>query len=466
MAIAITLLVLLIASAIFNFTNPWQATEVASNWGSIDVILYITAAICGVVFVLVTLFMIWSIYKYRNRDGHNSAHYEPDNKKLETWLTILTSIGIIGMLAPGLLVYGDFVNVPEEATEIEVFAKQWSWSYRLPGEDGQLGKSSIRKISATNPFGLDENDPAGQDDILISSSELHVPINKPVKMVLRSQDVLHNYYVPQIRAKMDIVPGQISYFWFEPTEIGRYEVLCAELCGVGHYNMRGILAIDSQTDYDSWLKQQSTFAKTLAEKSNQGLVGQGEQLAQNLGCLACHSIDGSQSLGPGWQGLYGSEETLEDGTVLTVDDAYLIESIVEPAKKIVKGYANVMVPYQLNDSQISALIAYTRSLSESPSSKGSIIEQGRNIAEAQGCFACHSSDGSKSLGPTWKGLYGKTELLSDGSSINVDDDYLRESITNPNESIVKGYNAIMPSYELSTADLDAIVEYTKSLNPE
>ncbi len=479
MALAIILVVLLIGSTIFQFVNPWSATPVASNWGSIDTTIVITSVITGIFFVGITLFVVYALIKFRHKgpsftdqsdgNGKHQASYEPDSKKLEWWLTAITSIGIIALLAPGLVVYNDFVHVPEEATEVEVVGKQWMWSFRLPGEDGKLGHAKVKLIGMDNPFGIDPDDPNGQDDILINSNVLHLPIEQPVKMVLRSLDVLHNFYVPQIRSKMDMVPGQVSYFWFTPTKEGRYEILCAEYCGVAHYNMKGHMVIDSAENYQLWLAEQPTFASSLVSGSNDGGVEQGRQLAESSGCFACHSVDGSKSLGPTWKGLFGKTEVLTDGTSIVVDEAYFKESITDPNAKVVKDYAPVMVAYPFSDAQLDALIAYTRSLdepvetetSEAASTEGA-ADKGKNIAQSLGCIACHSMDGSKSLGPTWKGIDGRNSILADGSSVVVDDAYIRESITNPSEKLVKGYPPVMQPYSLDEDQLDALVEYIKS----
>jgi len=220
----------------------------------------ITFWITGAVFAAVILFMAYCVFKFRHKEGR-VADYEPENNKLEIWLTIITSVGVAALLAPGLVVWWQFVTVPDDATEVEVVAQQWQWSYRLPGEDGILGTVDNRLINSDNPLGINPDDPNGQDDVVIEADDLHLPIGKPVKMLLRSIDVLHDYMVPEFRAKMDMVPGMITYFWFTPTRTGEFEVLCAELCGVGHAFMRGAVLIDTEEDYRSWLLDQATFAQ-------------------------------------------------------------------------------------------------------------------------------------------------------------------------------------------------------------
>ena len=188
----------------------------------------------------------------------------PENKRLEWILTLATAIGVAALLAPGLVVWNQFISVPADATEIEVVGQQWQWSFRLPGKDGRLGKADTRLVSAENPLGLIANDPNGNDDVVIEGADLHLPLGKPVKLLLRSNDVLHDFYVPQFRAKMDMVPGLVTYFWFTPTQPGKFGVFCAELCGVGHANMRGTVVVDDDGAYQNWLQKQRTFAELAA----------------------------------------------------------------------------------------------------------------------------------------------------------------------------------------------------------
>jgi cytochrome c oxidase subunit 2 len=169
------------------------------------------------------------------------------------------------MLAPGLVVWNKYVTVPEEALNVEVVAYQWGWKYRLPGEDGILGKTDIKFINDENPFGLNLDDPNGKDDLLVDNGDLHLQIDKPVKLLLRSLDVIHNFYVPQFRAKMDMLPGLVTYYWLTPIRTGDFEALCVEFCGVGHYAMRGRVFVDEKKNYNQWLAQQITFEKMLAQ---------------------------------------------------------------------------------------------------------------------------------------------------------------------------------------------------------
>ena len=266
MFVAVIFAIIIIASIIFHFWSPWWWTPVASNWGNIDTTIILTFWVTGAVFVAICLFMAYCVWRYRYRKDRR-AEYEPENKKLEWRLTLLTSLGVAALLAPGLLVWKQFVTVPQNAFNVEVVAYQWGWNYRLPGEDGILGKTDAKLVNAENPYGLILNDSNGRDDIIVQDADLHLQIDQPVKINLRSLDVIHNFYVPQFRAKMDALPGIVSYYWFTPTKTGKYEILCAEFCGTGHYGMRGIVLVDDKKDYNNWLVQQITFKQFLAKQS-------------------------------------------------------------------------------------------------------------------------------------------------------------------------------------------------------
>ena len=260
MKTAIILILVAVGSVLFHLLSPWWWTPIASNWQYIDDTIIITFWITGGVFCAVVLFMAYCVLRFRHKPGRQAA-YQPESKRLEWWLSVGTGVGVAAMLAPGLVVWHQFITVPEGATEIEVLGQQWQWSYRLPGKDGRLGTSDIRNVSSDNPLGLNPNDPHGQDDLVIVGDDLHLQIGKPIKVLLRSTDVVHNFYVPEFRAKMDFVPGSVTYFWFTPTRTGTFEAFCAELCGVGHAQMRGKVIVEEENDYQVWLQQQKTFAE-------------------------------------------------------------------------------------------------------------------------------------------------------------------------------------------------------------
>ncbi|QGM96415.1 cytochrome c oxidase subunit II [Methylocystis parvus] len=260
MMVALAMALVVAASLAFHFLSPWRPTPIASNWSFIDDTLALTFIVTTIGFVAVILFMSYCLYRFRHQPGRRST-YEPENRRVELLLGGLTTIAVIILLAPGLSVWGRFVTPPEGAMEVEAVGAQWSWSFRLPGSDNKFGATDIRFIDANNALGVSPADPRGRDDVIVVNGELHLPEGKPVKVLLRSIDVLHDFYVPQIRAKMDLVPGMETYFWFTPTKTGQFEILCVAYCGVGHPQMRGMLVIDAESDYRNWLAAQPTFAK-------------------------------------------------------------------------------------------------------------------------------------------------------------------------------------------------------------
>ena len=378
MLLAVVLIVIVIGSVLFHFVSPWWTTPLASNWQRMDDMLTITLVITGIFFVVINVFIAYTLLRYRHRDGQgrgpgHSAAYEPENKKLERWLIGITTLGIMALLAPGLVVYANYVNAPRDAIMLEVLGQQWQWHYRFTGVSGKLGTTDARFVNAANPFGLDPGDPAGQDNILVAGNEVHLPLNKPVKVLLRSHDVLHDFYVPPFRARMNIVPGQVSTFWFTPTKAGRYEALCAQLCGIGHANMRGFVVVEDETAFQAWLKTQPTFVMTMASPARGASAGslapaadarlaQGEALAQSKGCVACHTVNGSPGVGPTWKGLQGKTQTLADGSTVLADEAYLRRAIREPQAQVVKGFPPIMPAAALSDEELAALVAYIQSL--------------------------------------------------------------------------------------------------------
>jgi len=260
----IVFFLVILGSVLFHIFTPWYWTDIASNWGGMDDTITLTFWVGGGVFVAVCLFMTYCIFKFSYKEGRR-AEYKPEDKKLERILTWATTIGVVALLAPGLIIWNQYVNVPKNALEVDVMAWQWGWQYRLPGEDGKLGTTKVININDNNPFGINTDDPYGQDDVIIQSDVLNLKTNRPVKILLRSVDVLHNWYVPQFRSKMDAVPGVVTFYWFEPNKVGEYEVLCAEYCGVGHYAMRGTVIVQDEKNYNQWLSEQETFSEFVAK---------------------------------------------------------------------------------------------------------------------------------------------------------------------------------------------------------
>lgn len=368
MVIAIVVVLLVFGSVLFHFLSPWYFTPIASNWTAMDDTISLTFWVTGAVFVVVNLFMAYCVIRFRQRKGSRAA-YEPESKKLEAWLVGLTAVGVAAMLAPGLSVWADFVNVPEDAAIVEAVGQQWHWTYRFPGKDGKLGTVASKHVSDKNPFGMNPDDPDGKDDVLVASPELRLPLGKPVKLLLRSKDVLHNFSVAEFRVKMDLVPGLVTFIWFTPTRTGNFDILCEELCGIAHFTMRGRVIVEEESAYQAWLSGHPTYAQTLAQPAGDAVAGKPLYAV----CAACHGAqaEGNPALhapkmsGQGdWylqrqlksfkQGARGTHAkdvfgktmapmaaTLADDTAIANVSAYIQTLPDKPAPTTVKGNANV-----------------------------------------------------------------------------------------------------------------------------
>jgi len=384
MPLAVVLILLVGGSVLFHLFSPWYFTELASNWAMVDVTMDITFYVTGFVFVAVNLFMAYCVIKFRYKKDAR-ATYEPENKKLEYWLTGLTSIGVAAMLAPGLFVWAEFVDVPEDAHVVEVVGQQWHWSYRFPGEDGKLGEADAERISAENPFGIDPEDPNSQDDVIVYDPEVHIPLDKPVKFLLRSKDVLHNFAVAQFRVKMDLVPGMNTFMWLTPTKVGRFEVLCEELCGIAHFAMRGAVVVDEQDDFDAWLAEQPTFAEQNARVAGNAAVGS----AQYAVCAACHGAEGEGIVALNAPKIAGQSEWYLKRQILSYKNGF--RGVHEDD---IFGQQMIgMVGMLADEAAVDNVVAHIVTLPDNPpaATVTGNVKKGKKIYAV--CAYCHGSDG-------------------------------------------------------------------------
>lgn len=384
MAIGVWIVILVLGSLIFHYFSPWYFTPIASNWDTIDTTVDITFWVTGIVFVLVNLFMAYAVIRYRHRKG-NRAAYEPENKKLETWLTVVTAIGVAAMLAPGLLVWARFVTVPEDAMIVEAIGQQWHWSFRFPGKDGALGAVDPSLISEDNPFGMDPDDPSGADDLLVANPSLHLPLGQPVKVLLRSKDVLHDFAVPQFRVKMDLVPGMVTYLWFTPTRTGEFEILCEELCGLAHHTMRGKVIVDEPEAFRGWLGEQPTYAETVAAAVGDPAAGE----LQFAACTACHGSEGE------------GNQQLNAPKLAGLDSWYIRRQLAHYKSGIRGSHQDDVFGQQMaamantlfNQAAVDNVVAYIATLPDraaKPTISGDLTNGERIYAT---CGACHGLSG-------------------------------------------------------------------------
>src|SRR5215471_5679812 len=211
-----------------------------------------TAIVVGIIFVLAQFVLGYVIVKFRNDGGR--AGYSHGNNKLESIWTSATALLFLGLVIMGTKIWAGvhFDEAPPDAIPIEVTAKQFAWSFRYPGPDGKFGRTDLKLVndSGGNPLGINDKDPASKDDVV--SASLKIPVGKPIKLILHSRDVIHNFFVRELRVKQDIVPGMEIPLSFQADKIGVYEVPCSELCGLGHYQMHTTMQVMSEADYEQW----------------------------------------------------------------------------------------------------------------------------------------------------------------------------------------------------------------------
>jgi cytochrome c oxidase subunit 2 len=235
----------------------WFPPPISQHGQAYDAQFNATLWVTGVIFFLAQIALGYVIIKFRDKGG--TAKYSHGNNVLEAVWTSATALLFIGLVLAGTRIWAavHFDEAPADALRIEVMAKQFAWAFRYAGPDGKFGQTDLKQINdqGGNPFGIDEKDPAGKDDI--TSASIKVPAGKPVLLLMRSRDVIHNFFVRELRLKQDIVPGMEIPFHFQADQIGVYEVPCSELCGLGHHQMRTTLEVMSEANFEKWKQEQA-----------------------------------------------------------------------------------------------------------------------------------------------------------------------------------------------------------------
>jgi cytochrome c oxidase subunit II len=314
-------------------------------------------------------------------------------------------------------------NVPKDAMEVTATARMWSWSFSYAN-----GKTSPK---------------------------LYVPVGKPVLVNLVSQDVLHGFFIPAFRVKHDVVPGMKNHVWFVADRAGSYDLFCSVYCGTSHSAMITTVEALPPAEFAAWL-----------QKGEEGEHA-GKEILEKHGCLGCHSLDGSRKVGPTLKGIWGKKQhVLTNGVerVVTVDEAYLRRSILEPNVDLVKGFPPVMPSFagQISEDEIARIIDFLHT-----GGTPAALPDGAKLAKEKGCLACHSLDGSKGIGPTFKGLYNSRVMVTQNGrtlSVTADDAYLRESILTPAAKVVEGFQPVMPPFpDLTKEEVTALVEFIEGI---
>ncbi len=327
----------------------WFREAGTAEAGAVDNLYYGILAICVVFFVLIVALMVLFVARYYARPGHQAEHTPHHNNTLEAAWSIFPGFLVVGIFWYGVIGYLDLRTPPENAYEINVVAKKWNWAFEYPNG--------------------------------VIRPNLHVPQDRPVKLIMRSDDVLHSLYIPAFRVKMDCVPGRYSTLWFSAKEATPaeditnlsaeealltgsdekgYDLFCTEYCGQGHSSMNAKVYVHESGTFEAWLEEANKIDPASSP------VELGRNLWLQRGCKQCHSIDGKSGTGPTWQGTYGTEQEMVGGAKVEVDPNYIRESILNPMAKIRAGYKGVMPSYQgqLKDAELDALIYFIRSLKD------------------------------------------------------------------------------------------------------
>ena len=303
---------------------PPQRSTVAADTDALFGFIHATSFIF---LVLIVVAIVGFSIIYRRRSEHDTTPVITHNAKLEITWSVIPFILVMIVFGWGFRGYLNLRTAPPDAYEVRAIGKSWLWEFHY--ENGT-----------------------------VSVGELHVPVDRPVKLVMNSTDVIHSFYVPDYRIKRDVLPGRYSSVWFEATETGESRVFCTEYCGTAHSDMMAKVVVHEEEEFNNWL------ATANVQDSNLPPAELGAELVVRNACSTCHSNDGSERQGPSFAGLFGKTETLEDGSTVTVDENYIRSSILRPNVQIVAGYQPVMPPYEgtLDDNQINAIIAYIKTL--------------------------------------------------------------------------------------------------------
>ncbi len=390
---------------------------------AVDPVFKLIFGISIVLLLGITATMVGFAIQYRRSRSPEPTSRCGGNIWLEIVWTVLPTALVLGMFYYGWAGYLTLRDVPKDALQVTATAQQWFWTFTYAN-----GRTSPK---------------------------LYVPVGKPVLVNLVSKDVLHGFYIPAFRVKHDVVPGMKNHVWFVASRAGSYDLFCSVYCGVGHSSMITSVEAIPPADFAAWLQQGA------------GEEHPGKELLEKHGCLGCHSLDGTPKVGPTFKGIWGRRVTVVTNgaeRILTVDEDYLRLCILQPAVNRVKGFPPVMPSFKgvLTKDEVGQIVDFLKS-------GGTVAPKadGAELAKEKGCLACHSLDGSKGVGPTFKGLYNsRVVVLQNGVRLTVtaDDAYLRESIRQPKAKIVVGFQPVMPDFpELEDAEVTALVEYIEGI---
>lgn len=311
--------------------------QASSAAGRVDAVFFFILVLCVAFLALITTALIYFVIRY-NRKRHPKAKDIGGNIWLETTWTVVPLLLFLAMFVYGWTNFSYMRQAPRDAMVIEATGRQWAWSFRYPN-----GKQS---------------------------SELILALDRPVKLELRSQDVLHGFFIPAFRIKEDVVPGKDNYTWFSPTQLGSFDIECTVICGVSHANMLAKAVVVPVSEFEGWYFGDDSapppWRKEIASSEKTAADHPALAIMDRRFCLACHSIDGKAMVGPSFKGAYGIPRIVLDADgaerVTTVDDAYLLRAIQDPGAETVKGYPPAMPKAPLPASELHQVVEYIKML--------------------------------------------------------------------------------------------------------
>jgi cytochrome c oxidase subunit 2 len=306
-----------------SLTLPAEASTLARD---IDNAYVFISGISAFFFVLIAGLIAVFVLRYRRKTPNDRTPHITHHLGLELAWSIIPLIIVIGIFFWGFHGYMRASVSPGNSMEIVVTAKKWVWQFEYP-------------------------------DGMRTLNDIHVPLNKPVKLIMTSEDVIHSFFVPSFRVKMDVVPGRYTELWFTPTKEGMHQVLCTEYCGKGHSEMLAKVWVDGDAAYKKWVEEGDEITRTMPLKEL------GKLMYENKGCNTCHSLDGRRGDGPSFKGVFGRMEKMNDNTVIKVDENYIRQSILQPQSHIVASFEGIMPTFQglLREREIQALVEFVKS---------------------------------------------------------------------------------------------------------
>jgi cytochrome c oxidase subunit 2 len=325
---------------------PFVPESASTVSGKVDALYFYLSGVTVFFTLLISGVLIFFVIKYRRRTPFEIPRPIAGSHKLETLWSVIPFIIAMSMFAWSAQIYVQNSRPPKNANEIYVVGKQWMW-----------------KIQHST----------GQREI----NELHVPTGRKIKLIMTSEDTIHDFFIPAFRIKADVLPGRYTTQWFEATKPGTYHLFCAEYCGMNHSGMIGSIIVMQPTEFDNWLS---------GNASQQSPAVAGQQLFQSLGCVSCHGANGEGGRGPALAGLFGRKVFLTNNQTLTADEAYIRESVENPSAKVVSGFSPIMPTFQgqVTPEQLIQIISFIKSLQvTSPQSSTAAPAATAPKAEAQ-----------------------------------------------------------------------------------